>query len=110
MLAHEVGHLYNRHSLRIVLQNSAVAVIIAAVTGDLTSITALSATVPTVLMQAKYSRDFEREADAFAFSYLKSVDIDPNVLQQLRPPICPPAPTPPGTASAGGATLRAVDG
>lgn len=71
VLAHEVGHLHGRHSLRILLQNSVSALFIAGLTGDISNITALSATVPTVLMQAKYSRDFEREADDFAFDYLQ---------------------------------------
>ena len=70
VLAHEVGHLHGRHSLRILLQNSLSALLIAGLTGDISNITALSATIPTVLMQAKYSRDFEREADDFAFNYL----------------------------------------
>ena len=83
VLAHEVGHLHHRHSFRILLQNSASALIIAGVTGDLSSLTALSATVPTVLMQTKYSRDFEREADEFAFEFLESKGISSNVLSQL---------------------------
>ena len=83
VLAHEVGHLIGRHSLRILLQDSASALIIAGLTGDLTSVTALSATVPTVLMQTKYSRDFEREADEFAFEYLESSGIRTDVLREL---------------------------
>lgn len=83
VLAHEVGHLSQRHSLRILLQNSASAVIIAGLTGDLSSVTALSATVPTVLMQAKYSRDFEREADAIAFRYLDTHGMETDALSRL---------------------------
>jgi predicted Zn-dependent protease len=83
VLAHEVGHLIGRHSLRILLQDSASALIIAGLTGDLTSVTALSATVPTVLMQTKHSRDFEREADEFAFDYLESSGIRTDVLREL---------------------------
>jgi Zn-dependent protease with chaperone function len=83
VLAHEVGHLIGRHGLRILLQDSASALIIAGLTGDLTNVTALSATLPTVLMQAKYSRDFEREADEFAFDYLESSGIRTDVLQEL---------------------------
>lgn len=83
VLAHEVGHQANRHLLRIVLQNSAGALLIASLTGDLTSISALAASVPTVLMQAKYSRDFEREADAFAFAFLESEGKNPDVLHEL---------------------------
>ena len=83
VLAHEVGHLYHRHSLRILLQDSASALLIASITGDLSSVTALSAAVPTMLMRAKYSRDFEREADDFAFAYLESRDIPTDVLAEL---------------------------
>lgn len=83
VLAHEVGHLYNRHILRVLLQNSASALIIAGLTGDLSSITSLSAAVPAVLMQAKYSRDFEIEADTFAFRFLDSKGISTNVLSEL---------------------------
>ncbi len=83
VLAHEVGHLQNKHSLRILLQNSVSAIMIAGLTGDLSNITALSATIPTVLMQAKYSRDFEREADDFAFDYLEVHSLDSDALSRL---------------------------
>lgn len=71
VLAHEIGHLKQRHALRHLLQDSATALLIAAVVGDITSITSLAAALPTMLLQAKYSRDFETEADDFAFEYLK---------------------------------------
>jgi hypothetical protein len=83
VLAHEVGHLYGRHSLRILLQNSVSALMIAGLTGDVSNITALSAAIPTVLMQAKYSRDFEREADDFAFDYLETRGVSTDALSDL---------------------------
>jgi predicted Zn-dependent protease len=83
VLAHEIGHLHERHGLRILLQNSISAIVIAGLTGDLANITALSATIPTLLMQAKYSRDFERGADAFAFDYMDRHGLDPGVLSEL---------------------------
>ena len=83
VLAHEVGHLYGRHSLRILLQNSVSALLIAGLTGDISNITALSAAIPTVLMQAKYSRDFEREADEFAFDYLETRGVSTDALSGL---------------------------
>lgn len=70
VLAHEVGHIEYRHSVRMLLQNSATALIVATVTGDLTSISALSAALPTLLVQAHYSRDFEREADRYAAEWM----------------------------------------
>jgi Zn-dependent protease with chaperone function len=72
VLAHEIGHVTRRHALRHLMQNSATALIVATVTGDITSVSSLSATLPTVLIDAKYSRDFEREADDAAVAYLKS--------------------------------------
>ncbi len=71
VLAHEIGHLRQRHGLRRVLQDSATVLVVVAVTGDIGSVVSLSAALPAQLMKSKYSRDFEREADDFAFDYLK---------------------------------------
>ena len=70
VLAHEIGHIKHRHALRSLLQNSATALLIAVAIGDITSITSLAAALPTVLLHAKYSRQFENEADDFALDYL----------------------------------------
>lgn len=75
VLAHEIGHVNRRHALRHLMQNSATALLVATVTGDITSVTSLSATLPTVLIDAKYSRDFEQEADDAAVAYLKGKGI-----------------------------------
>lgn len=71
VLAHEMGHVRHRHALRHVLQNSATGLVVAAITGDITSITSLAATLPTLLIDASYSRSFETEADDAAVDYLK---------------------------------------
>jgi len=71
VLAHEIGHLRQRHGLRRLLQDSATVLLMAVVTGDLTSIASLAGALPAILLQAKYSRDFEREADEFALDYMK---------------------------------------
>ena len=75
VIAHEAGHVEGRHSLRMLLQASTVALIVSSITGDVTSITALSATIPTVLIKAKYSREFEEEADDYAYRYMKEARI-----------------------------------
>ena len=71
VLAHEIGHLRQRHSLRRLLQASATTVLVIAITGDIGSVASLAAALPTVLLQSRYSRDFEREADDFALDYMK---------------------------------------
>ncbi len=75
VLAHEVGHLEHRHSLRMVMQDSAVALVVATVTGDPFSSSTLAAALPTILVHARYSREFETEADDYAYDFLVSHQI-----------------------------------
>ena len=83
VLAHEIGHLRQRHILRHVLQDSATALLVAFTLGDLTSLTSLAAAAPTLLLQAKFSRDFEREADDFALAYLARRGIPPELFAAI---------------------------
>ena len=80
VLAHEVGHLKQRHALRHVLQGSVTALLIVVITGDVNSI--LGA-VPLAVIGARYSRAFEREADDFALHYLASQRIDPVIFSDI---------------------------
>ncbi len=70
ILAHEIGHLEHRHSIRMAMQSSAVALIIAAITGDVVSSSSLLVALPTVLIHSSYSQKFETEADDYAWHYL----------------------------------------
>ena len=83
VLAHEIGHIRHRHSLRGVLQNTSVALMIASLTGDLASLTSISATLPTALVQLKYSRNFEHEADDYAAGLLTEMGLDPTALGDI---------------------------
>jgi Zn-dependent protease with chaperone function len=83
VLAHEAGHVRNRHALRHILQNTGSGLIIAAVTGDITSITSLSATLPTALINAGYSREFENEADDAAVAYLRRAGVSPRIYADI---------------------------
>jgi len=80
VLAHEAGHIRARHGLRLVLQNSVLTLVIGWIVGDVTSLIAVA---PAVLLQTKYSRDFEREADAIAADTLRAHGIPPSVLADL---------------------------
>jgi Zn-dependent protease with chaperone function len=68
VLAHEAGHVQARHGLRQLLQSSIVALLLTWYIGDVSTV---AAAAPTALMEAKYSRDFEREADAYAAQTLE---------------------------------------
>jgi Zn-dependent protease with chaperone function len=69
VLVHEMGHVENRHALRSVFQNAGVFLIVSALVGDITSITSTAATLPTLLAETGYSRQFEKESDLFAGRY-----------------------------------------
>lgn len=88
VLAHECGHVQHRHALRGIVQNSAVFVLLALVTGDVSSATAFGGALPTFLLQNKFSREFEAEADTYAIETLRRADIDPvllaTMLERLR--------------------------
>lgn len=71
VLAHEIGHVEQRHVIRSILQNSAVAALAAAVTSDAASLSVAVAGLPVLIARTKYSREFERSADDFAFKLLK---------------------------------------
>lgn len=83
VLAHECGHVQHRHALRGVVQNSAVFVLVALVTGDASSATAFGGALPTFLLQTKFSREFESEADSYAIETLRRADIDPALLATM---------------------------
>ncbi|HWV62399.1 MAG TPA: M48 family metallopeptidase [Oxalicibacterium sp.] len=68
ILAHELGHLHERHLMRRVVQSSAIGAAATAVFGDASAIVA---NIPTLLLDMKYSRDAEREADDYAIAMMK---------------------------------------
>ena len=81
VLAHELGHIHHRHALRGVLQNAVTPFLLAAVTGD---VSVLVGTMPAILIDMKYSRLFELEADDFAVELLDRQGIPRRHLSDVR--------------------------
>ncbi|GAA0718220.1 M48 family metallopeptidase [Dokdonella soli] len=75
--AHELGHERHRHALRQALQGSVVAVVAAMMAGDVSSASTLVVAMPTFLLNGRYSRRFESEADEAAFATLAAHGISP---------------------------------
>jgi predicted Zn-dependent protease len=69
VLAHEAGHVAGRHGLRGMVQGSLVSMLLALVIGD---VSALAATASSSVLEASYSRDLERESDAYAIETLNA--------------------------------------
>lgn len=83
VLAHEIGHVRGRHALRLVLQDSGVVVLVTALAGDAVSMSVLAAALPTALLQSHYSRQFEEEADAYAFAHLRRHGYSPQAFADM---------------------------
>lgn len=76
ILAHEVGHVVHRHSLRGIVQSSLAVWMMVALTGDLSAASDMAASLPAVLASLSYSRGMEREADAFALQFMREQQLD----------------------------------
>ena len=85
VLAHELGHVKQRHAFKQSLQGVLSGLILAAITGDVSSV---ASGLPAALMQMKYSREHETEADIFALNALQAACLPPkafaNILQRLQ--------------------------
>jgi len=68
VLAHELGHVHQHHITRRIIQGSVVTAGATLLFGDVSS---LLATAPAALLDMKYSRDAERDADDYAIAMLK---------------------------------------
>jgi Zn-dependent protease with chaperone function len=77
VLAHEFGHVELKHGLRGIITQSSITLFFGFLVGDVSSLLAMA---PTLLLAQKYSREFEREADAFAVRTLEAHGQDPRHL------------------------------
>lgn len=76
VVAHEIGHQRHRHMLRLVLRGSGVVAIGSMLIGDV-SASSVIASIPAFLLNARYSRGFEQQADDFALAALPRAGISP---------------------------------
>ena len=77
VLAHEIAHVTRRHSLRNIIKSAGLLVVLQAVLGDTSGLFGMAAEASRYLLEQKFSRDFEREADDTGWAYLVEANIDP---------------------------------
>jgi Zn-dependent protease with chaperone function len=77
VLAHELGHAVNHHSMQLLLRSSAVGAFWTFYVGDISQ---LLAAAPATLVEASYSQEFEREADDYAAAVLIHNGMSPGLL------------------------------
>lgn len=80
VLVHEIGHLQQRHALRSLIQSAVVGTVVAWFLGDVSSV---FSSFPAVLLELRYSREFEYEADIFAVRLLRANRKSPELLAQM---------------------------
>lgn len=80
VLAHELGHVSQRHAFRQSIQGTLAGLVLAAVTGDVSSV---GSGLPAVLMQMRYSRQHELEADGFALAALQKSCLPPRAFADI---------------------------
>jgi len=77
VLAHELGHAHGRHGLQMLLRTSAVGAFLTFYVGDIST---LLAAAPAAVVEARYSQEFERQADDYAAALLLHNEMSPGLL------------------------------
>lgn len=71
IIAHEIGHVLEQHSLRQMVRGSIFALSIAFIVGDISGASATVLSAPALLLELQYSREFETDADGYALKYFE---------------------------------------
>lgn len=87
IVLHEIGHVRHRHTMQSLVRQSGVATVVLLMTGDVSTASSAVLLLPAVLLQSRYSREFETEADSYALEQMLAQGINPGsfavVLEKL---------------------------
>jgi predicted Zn-dependent protease len=82
ILAHEIGHVAYRHGMEQLISTAGTGALIGFILGDMTGIS-LAAGLGATIFDARFSREAERQADAFAAQVAHRLDFNPAGLADL---------------------------
>ena len=77
VLSHELGHAHGRHGLQLLLRSSAIGAFLTFYVGDIST---LMTAAPAAIVEARYSRDLEQEADDYGAGLLSHNGMSPGLL------------------------------
>ena len=80
VLAHELGHVAHRDTMRALLAQSSSGLVLGALLGDVSGIGSLAAAAPAMLIGLSYSRANEEQADDYALALLPRVGLSPGLV------------------------------
>ena len=82
VLAHEIGHVVHRHSMKQLISGAGTGLLVGFVLGDMTGLS-VAAGLGNLLIESRFSRGAEREADAFSAGVARRLAFDPAGLPDL---------------------------
>jgi predicted Zn-dependent protease len=82
VMAHELGHVLHRHGLEGLISSSATGLLVGFVLGDMTGLS-VAGGLGAAMIDTRFSRDAERQADAFAGATAARLGFDPAALANL---------------------------
>jgi hypothetical protein len=82
VLAHELGHVYYRHGMQTLIATSTTGILVGFVLGDLTGLS-VAAAVSVSLIDSRFSRQAEAQADDFAGKTAQRLGFSPQGLVEL---------------------------
>lgn len=82
VLAHELGHVVYRHGMQSIVATAGTGLLVGFVLGDITGIS-VAAGVGSALINTGFSRESERQADAFAARAAESIGFQPAAFAAL---------------------------
>lgn len=82
VLAHEIGHVAYRHGMEQLVSTAGTSALIGFILGDMTGIS-VAAGLGATMIDARFSRDAERQADHYAAQVAQRMDFNPAGLADL---------------------------
>lgn len=82
VLAHEIGHVHERHPLEVAMERAGTSVLIGFLLGDVTGGTVL-AFMAEALVNSAYTREAEREADAIGIDLMNRAGLEASGIGDL---------------------------
>jgi Zn-dependent protease with chaperone function len=82
ILAHELGHVHHRHTMRSLIHNGGTSFLVGLLLGDITGGSAVIFATRS-LLQASHSREAEQEADDFAYATMRKLGRSPVPMADL---------------------------
>ena len=109
VLAHEIGHVVERHGLRQLYRSLGVAVLVPLMAGDTAPVIEDVLLEGSILLSLTFSRASERSADAFGVALSSAAGYDPAGLLAFLEEISEDEPARPGWASTHPATAERIE-